>query len=212
MSMGFIRFQDIQSAPLAVPDPAQWVLSPQEVSQWQSAQDMLQAAQAQAERIRIEAMEAFEAEKRRGYAEGQAQARFDEAERLLANASRAVEYFSAIENKIVKLVMQAVRRIMADFDDSSRVMAVVQSGLSVMRNQKQLTLRLPPEHVDVVKARAHELLQNFPGVGMLDIVGDPRLKDDAAILESEMGVVEASIELQLQAIEKSFSKMLGSRV
>jgi type III secretion protein L len=55
-------------------------------------------------------------------------------------------------------------------------------------------------------------LQSFPGVGMLDIVADPRLKDSAAILESDMGVVEASIELQLQAIEKSFSKMLGSRV
>jgi type III secretion protein L len=210
--MGFIRFQDIHSVPLAVPHPEKYVLSPDEVAQWQSAQDMLRAARKEAEKIRADAMEAFEAEKRRGYAEGQAQARLDEAERLLDNASRAVEYFAAIENKIVKLVMQAVRRIMADFDDNTRVMAVVQSGLSVMRNQKQLTLRLPPEHVDAVKSRAHDLLQNFPGVGMLDIVGDPRLKDSAAILESDMGVVEASIELQLQAIEKSFSKMLGSRI
>ena len=210
--MGFIRFQDIQSAPLAVPQPSQQVLSPQDVAQWQNAQDMLQAAQMQADRIRAEAVEAFEAEKRRGYAEGQAEARLDEAERLIDNANLAVEYFAAIENKIVKLVMQAVRRIMTDFDDSSRVMAVVQSGLSVMRNQKQLTLRLSPDHVDHVKARAHELLQKFPGVGMLDIVADPRLQDDAAILESDMGVVEASIELQLQAIETSCSKMLGSRV
>ena len=81
-----------------------------------------------------------------------------------------------------------------------------------MRNQKHLTMRLAPEHVDTIKARAAELLERFPGVGMIEFVGDPRLKDDAAILESETGVVEASIELQLKAIEQGFSKLLGSRV
>ena len=52
----------------------------------------------------------------------------------------------------------------------------------------------------------------FPGVGIMDIVQDSRLKGDAAILESEMGVVEASVELQLQALEQGFAKLLGSRV
>ena len=108
--------------------------------------------------------------------------------------------------------MNAVRRIMADFDDTTRVLAVVQSGLSVMRNQKQLTLRLSPEHAATVRDRAQHLLERFPGVGMMDIVPDSRLKGDAAILESEMGVVEASVELQLKAIEQGFTKLLGSRI
>jgi hypothetical protein len=38
-------------------------------------------------------------------------------------------------------------------------MAVVTSGLAVMRNQKQLTLRLPPEHVEAVRQRATQLLE-----------------------------------------------------
>jgi type III secretion protein L len=136
----------------------------------------------------------------------------DEAERLIENATRTVDYFAGIEQKIVALVMNAVRRIMADFDDTTRVLAVVQSGLSVMRNQKQLTLRLSPEHAATVRERAQQLLERFPGVGMMDIVPDNRLKGDAAILESEMGVVEASVELQLKAIEQGFTKLLGSRV
>jgi type III secretion protein L len=108
--------------------------------------------------------------------------------------------------------MDAVRRLMADFSDSERVMAVVRSALSVLRNQRQLTLRIAPDHVEHVRARASELLEQFPGVGILDIVADPRLKHDAAILESEIGLVEASIESQLQAIEQGFQKVLGSRV
>jgi type III secretion protein L len=47
---------------------------------------------------------------------------------------------------------------------------------------------------------------------MLDFVADSRLKNDSAILESEIGVVEASIEQQLAAIEQGFQKVLGARV
>jgi type III secretion protein L len=208
--MNFIRI--LRPSDLAMTNPTQWVLSPEDVRLWQTAEQVLQEARAHAERIRSEANEAFEAEKQRGYEEGLTMARMDEAERLIENATRTVDYFAGIEQKIVGLVMNAVRRIMADFDDTTRVLAVVQSGLSVMRNQKQLTLRLSPEHAETVRERAQQLLERFPGVGLMDIVADNRLKGDAAILESEMGVVEASVELQLKAIEQGFVKLLGSRV
>lgn len=208
--MSFIRI--LKPAELATSDPHKLVLSPQEVQAWQDAQQLLAQARQEAERIRAEAVQAYEDEKQRGYEEGVAMARMDEAERLIENATRTVDYFAGIEQKIVALVMNAVRRIMADFDDATRVLAVVQSGLSVMRNQKQLTLRLSPEHAATVRERAQHLLERFPGVGMMDIVPDNRLKGDAAILESEMGVVEASVELQLKAIEQGFTKLLGSRI
>jgi type III secretion protein L len=210
--MPFVRFQELQHTPLPALDRSQLVLEPQVVAAWQEAKEMLEAARREAERIVGGAQAAFDAEKARGYEEGLMEARLEEADRMIENASRTVDYFAAIEQKIVGLVMQAVRRIIADFDETERVVAVVQSGLSVMRNQKQLTLRLAPEHHDSIKARAAELLERFPGVGMIDFMPDPRLKGDAAILESEMGVVEASVELQLKAIEQGFAKLLGSRV
>ena len=208
--MSFIRI--LKPSELAQTDPASLVLSPQDVRIHREAEQVLAEAQAEAQRIRAQAVQAYEDERRNGYEEGLATARMEEAERLIENATRTVDYFAAIEQKIVSLVMNAVRKIMAEFDDTTRVLSVVQSGLSVMRNQKQLTLRLPPEHIEMVRARAQQLLERFPGVGMMDIVPDARLKGDAAILESEMGVVEASVELQLQAIEQGFAKLLGSRV
>lgn len=208
--MSFIRI--LRPAALATPDPARLVLSPQEMCAWQDAQNLLSQAREEAIRIRSQAVQAYEDEKQRGYEEGLTMARMDEAERLIENASRTVDYFAAIEQKIVSLVINSVRRIMSDFNDTERVLAVVQSGLSVMRNQKQLTLRLSPQHAETVKTKAQQLLEQFPGVGIMDIVADSRLKGDAAILESEMGVVEASVDLQLKALEQGFVKLLGSRV
>jgi len=173
---------------------------------------VLAQAHEQSQLIRTQAEQFYESEKARGYAEGLEQVELEQIDRMIDVAGKTVDYFAGMEQRVVKLVMQSVRRVIDDFSDEERVMAVVRSGLAVMRNQKQLTLRLSSEHVDSVRARANELLERFPGVGMLDIVADPRLKGDAAILESDIGVVQASIDKQLEALENSFQKILGSRM
>ena len=214
--MSFVRFHHSADASVAkqtsVTDSSSSVLKAAEVAVWQQSQDILAQARAQAEQIVSQAQHAFETEKQRGYQEGLEQAQMDQTDQMIETASRTVDYFAGVEQRIVGLVMQSMRRVIADFSDTERVMAVVRSSLAVMRNQKQLTLRLSPDNVDVVKQRARELLEDYPGVGLLDIVADPRLQGDAAILESELGVVQASIEKQLQAIEQSFTKILGSRM
>ena len=209
--MTFVRIRSNSGQGKSHVDPASKVLSAEDVTTWVSAQDIILAAQEEADRIREQARREYQQELERGYREGLEQAQMEQVERMIENASRMVDFFSTVEQRMVSLVMQAVRRIVADFDDHERVMTVVQSGLAVMRNQKQLTLRLAPEHLETVRARAAELLEKFPGVGMIDFVSDSRLKGDAAIFESEIGVVEASLEAQLAALEKGFVKMLGSR-
>ncbi|HSV47688.1 MAG TPA: HrpE/YscL family type III secretion apparatus protein, partial [Ramlibacter sp.] len=169
-------------------------------------------ARAQADAIVAEATAAFEAEKQRGYQEGQEEARLEQAEQMIENVSRTIDYFSKVEGRMVDLVMQAVQKIISDFDDSERVVITVRNVLSVVRNQKQMTLRLNPQQVDLVKARVNDLLAAYPGVGYLDIVADSRLKPDACILESEIGLVEASMEGQIAALRGAFQKVLGSRI
>jgi type III secretion protein L len=88
----------------------------------------------------------------------------------------------------------------------------VKNVLSVVRNQKQLTLRLHPQQVDGVKERVNDLLAAYPGVGYIDILGDHRVKLGACILESDIGLVEASMEGQLAALQAAFTKVLGSRI
>lgn len=210
--MAFLQFNDLKGKHFAQVDPSEVLMRREDVGVWLDAQALLSRARDDAERIRQEAIAALEDHKRKGYEEGMAAAQMEQAERMIDNAARMVEFFASVEQRMVGLVMDAMRRIVDDFDDTDRVIAVVRSGLAVLRNQKQLTLRLAPQHVDTVKSRASELLQAFPGIGMLDIVSDSRLKGDAAILESEIGVVEASTEMQLRALEQGFRKMLGSRV
>ena len=88
---------------------------------------------------------------------------------------------------------------------------VVRGALSAVRNQKQVTLRVAPDKVDLLKKSTDELLASFPGIGYVDIVADGRLNDDACIVETEIGIVEASMEGQIAALGRAFAKILGSR-
>lgn len=193
-------------------DPSRKVIRFAEVAALHEAERLIEAANAQAEAIVAQAQAAFEAERQRGYEEGTEEAKLEQAEQMIENVSRTIDYFGKVESRMVELVMQALRKIISDFSDEDRVLITVKNVLSVVRNQKQMTLRLNPNQVDMVKARVNDLLANYPGVGYLDIVADSRLKPDACILESDIGLVEASMEGQLEALKNAFTKVLGSRI
>ena len=44
---------------------------------------------------------------------------------MLEAAGRTVEYFAGVESAVIDIVMQAVRKLIAGFDDRERVGAVV---------------------------------------------------------------------------------------
>lgn len=196
----------------AEPDPSARVLRAADLAALASAQAVLDAAHAQAEAIAASAQDAFEAERRRGYEDGKQEALLDQAEKMIETVSRTVDYFAGVENEMVDLVMAAVRKVVDGFDDREKVMVVVRNALAVVRNQKQMTLRLHPDEIDIVRERINDILAAYPGVGYLDLVADARLARGACILESEIGMVEASLEGQIEALRNAFQRTLGSRV
>lgn len=180
-----------------------------ELAAWHEASDAVTVALTQAQAIVDSAEAAREAERQRGYADGLEQSRMENAGHMIESVSSTIDYFNKVEGRMVDLVMQAVQKIIYDFDDAERVLITVKNVLSVVRNQKQLTLRLPPHEAEAVKARVNDLLSAYPGIGYIDIVGDHRLAAGACVLESEIGRVEASLDSQLSALRSAFERIFG---
>lgn len=191
--------------------PGTRVLRRADVAALVDASALVDAARLQAREIIAGAEAVLEAERQRGFAKGVAQARAAQAEQMIETVGRTVEYLANVETEMVTLVMDAIRKIIDNYHDSERVHILVKNALSVVRKQKQVTLRLHPEQVDGIRALVSELLLLYPGITYLDIAADARLKMDACILESEIGTVETSIEDQIGALRSAFEKVLGNR-
>lgn len=191
--------------------PGCTVLRADELQVLADGRQTIAAAAAQADLVLGQAQAAYEAEKRRGYSEGQEAARLDAAERLIENVARQVEFFSGLEGRMVELVMNSVRTVIHGYDERERIFMTVRNVLAVARSQKQVTVRLAPAEVAAVRERIETLKQEFPGIDVIEVVPDHRLEGDACVLETEVGVVEASLETQMKALRQAFERVLGSR-
>ena len=192
-------------------DPAARVVKASDVAAYRDAEQAVAIARRQADEIVANSQAAFEQERRRGHEEGTERASAEGAQRMVEQVARTDNYFAQVEERLVTLVMQAIRKIVQGYGDHDRVVHSVRNALAVVRNQKHLTLRVHPDNVDHVKERKAELLIEYPGVSLLDVVSDVRLARDCCILESEIGVVEASTEGQLAALEAAFLKARAAR-
>jgi type III secretion protein L len=60
--------------------------------------------------------------------------------------------------------------------------------------------------VEIVKGKLNEIMSDLPEIRFIDVVPDNRLNDDDCILETEIGVVDARIDVQIEAIRKALMK------
>lgn len=190
-------------------DPGSKVVSPERLLALREAVSIIDAATLRAQEIVGDAQAAHEAERQRGYAQGREEAQREQAAQVIENVARHVDFLEKSEDRIVDLVMQAVRRVIDGFDARERVVAAVRSVLALARDQKQVTLRLSPEQAETVRSQIEDMLVAYPGIGFIDVIPEQRIEGDTCVLESDMGVIESSIQVQLAAIQSAFDRTLG---
>ena len=178
-----------------------------EVATVRSAEEIIATAEAEAARIREEAKAAFEEEKKKGYAKGLADGKLEISMQKLDLLDSSVAFMESVEDKMADVVLKALRSCVVEIGDKEMVIQIVRKTMNaVIRTQRQVTLKVAPEMVEVVRARVAELKAAYTTIETLDVVEDPRLKGTACLLETEAGVAEASADTQIAAIEKSIQK------
>ena len=179
----------------------------EDVAAVKSALDIIADAEAQAAKLREEALSAYEAEKRRGFEEGLQAGLKKVVEDKLDFAYESAAYMESVEGKLADIVIKALKKCLSQVGDRTLVVEIVRKAMkAVIRNQRQITLKVAPDMVDTVKSRLDEILSDYPALERVDVVEDSRLKGPAAIIETEAGVADASVDTQLAAIESSIRK------
>ncbi len=169
------------------------------------ANALLSAARKQAEEMEQKAREAYEQKREEGYRDGMEEGKLEHAEKMMETILSSVEFIEGIEDTLVSVVNQAIRKIIGDMDDKERIVRIVRTALNTVRGQQKVTVRVAPaDEAAVSEALAAMTAGSSSGSAFLTIMADARLPRDSCILESELGVVDASLETQLKALENAF--------
>ena len=172
-----------------------------------NAQELITAAEAEAERIREAAKLAYEEERKRGYEKGLEEGKAAIVARKLELLDESVQFMESVEDRMVDVVMKALKKCVMEIGDRELVVQIVRKVMNALvRNQRHITLKVAPEMVEVVRGRLDEILKEYPLLDEIDVQEDARLKGASCMLETEAGIADASVETQLAAIEKSLRK------
>lgn len=179
----------------------------QDVAAVKQAAEIIAEAERFAEALKSSSKAAFEAEKQRGFEEGYQAGLAKVIDEKLDFVYESAKYMTSVEEKLADIVIKALWKCVAQIGDKNLIMEIIRKIMkAVVRNQRQITLKVSPEMVDAVKARLDEILADYPALERVDVLEDSRLKGSAAIIETEAGVADASVETQLGAIERSIRK------
>jgi type III secretion protein L len=171
------------------------------------AQSVIAAAEAEAARLVEAAKAAYEEERRKGYAKGLADVQEEVSRRKLELADESAAFMASVEEKMGDIVMKALRKCVDEIGDRELVVQVVRKVMkAVVRNQRQITLRVAPDMVETVRSRMSDILADFPLLDEVDVQEDARLKGTACAVETAAGIADASIDTQLAAVEESIRR------
>lgn len=189
-------------------DPAKKVLKAEDYSAYLKGHEMIALAKDQAAKIVEDAKQAYEEEKKRGFNEGMEAGNQRISEVMIEAAARSVQNFEEFEDDIIEIISDALKKILGEFDDRDLISRVVKNALSTVRNQKKVTVIVNPSDADTVREKIKEFLALYPGITTIDVLTDVRVSSGGCKIETEIGVVDASLEIQLEAIKKSLAKVV----
>jgi type III secretion protein L len=168
------------------------------------AREILQKAQTEAEEIVRKAHEDKEREKQDGYQAGY-QEGLAQVTELLAKAR--VEYEQTLKNaskEMLSLAFKIAEKIVGKQleMDKTIIMDIVSQALQTVRQSRQITLRVNPEDAKVLKANKDAFLEKLGHGREIDVLEDKKVERGGCIIESEIGIVEAQLQTQLDRLKK----------
>ncbi len=138
-----------------------------------------------------------------GMQQGKDQAHYQVVEQLLGFTIKMHESLRDVELALVQVVVESVQQIIQSFDDRELVVNTVRRGIDLVRGSKKLTVRVHPQMQDVVLDQLQDWQKNISHV---EVLSDNQLKLDECVLESDVGIVHASVELQVESLVRALRK------
>lgn len=203
-------------------------------SAWEEAEELKAQALKEAELIRIQLSEErqnWDIEKaslieearkngfQAGYEEGQ-NVGYNEMLSFIQQAKDTVtaskedyeKYLQSAETTILELAIEVAEKIMNNKikEEEENFLYLVQNALKEVRKQKEIQLHVSPIHYEMLVAEKEELLQLFPIKPNLFIFPDETIDENACIIETANGRLDASVDTQLLMIKSKLLEILES--
>jgi type III secretion protein L len=165
-----------------------------------TAQETLAQAYQRAAEIVALAESQRDAAIREGRTLGIEQGRADYAASMVEATARMDAAFICLEARLVKTVIDALQSILHEIGDRTVMERLVRRTIANSSRKNSLRLIVASAQFETVNELLGPVLAEFPEIDFVDVVKDPAGVPGMCVLESEFGIVDASLDTQIAAI------------
>lgn len=171
----------------------------------QEGERLLAEARADAERELAAAREDAERIRRKAEAEGRERGLGAVTELLVGARAVAARARAHAEAELRVLAVRIAEKILGRelALDPGAVVDVAAAAMRHAGEPRELVVRCAPEDLDALERGKPRLVERCRAAQLVRFVGDERVARGGCVIETELGVVDARLSTQLEAIERA---------
>ncbi|MBQ3311347.1 hypothetical protein IJG72_04645 [bacterium] len=148
-----------------------------------------------------------------GYKAGLAQAEEDISElreKISDFISAKKEVFEYIAPDILEISVDIARKIIKrELEQNPQIIldSIIDVMSNISREESKITIKLNPLQVDLVKEELPKYISSMGVEAKINIIADDLIEEGGCILNTNNGIVDASLETQLEIIKEALKGM-----
>jgi type III secretion protein L len=169
------------------------------------AEQIVEAARAQAREILEDAGQARQAVLESARSEGYAQGLLEWNAAVAGVHAARERYFAESEPELIRLAVRIAQKIVAEElrANPQAIVSIARECLKGIRRERFLTLRVAPVDAGFVRSSIGLLREESGHDRSIEVVADAAISSGGCIVESEYGVIDARLETQIRCLEEA---------
>jgi type III secretion protein L len=177
------------------------VLKQSEAASVTQADELLRRASERVRRLRSRLKQAHEEERVRARQDGELQAKQEWAARLAAVKAAHHVTLNDLAPLLVDIVFDAVTQVLGQTDPLQLMQSALQAVNGMLKQARWARLRVHPSQVETARLALAGFSADTVAVAqMLTVIPDASVPLQGCVFETDIGIADASLDLQLAAI------------
>ncbi len=172
-----------------------------------NAKVVLDAAQAESQRLIEDAAAEVVRRREQGYRDGWQQAQDRLSEELIRIAARQALALQRQRARMARTALAVARQLVDSLDATLLFDQALRKVSEHVRAERFLSVRVAPSDVTAATEAVHRLMVRCASPRFVDVMADPSLAPLSCVVESDMGLVDASLDSFLQRLEQALHEL-----
>ncbi len=206
-----MNFYHIENSRI-VPAGGTKVIKRDELKDFFAAEEIISKSEELAAEIREKAEISYKQRYDEGFEKGQNDGKMEYSDKILELIMSQVDTLAELENDMAGVVVDSVKKIIGELPSNEQITRVVRKAINTVRGMKRLIVRVSADDEPAVREDLQMLLVSPDGSsGYIELVADATLHHGDCIMETSMGIVNASLDFQIDMLRQSINNRIQQK-